>query len=94
MSIDIGLILSSEDEAYFAAQTEAVTAAMQQVRRLHPAYNWVHTDEIRCRGCKGSLGIPPLASTHANADKAFLAHRAAQVDAILCAADAQRHGSQ
>ncbi|MGP4030880.1 hypothetical protein [Pseudarthrobacter sp. 1C304] len=94
MSIDIGLTLSSEDEAYFAAQTEAVTAAMQQVRRLHPAYNWVQTDEIRCRGCNGSLGIPPLASTNANADKAFLAHRAAQVDAILYAADAQRDGNQ
>ncbi|PNH85639.1 hypothetical protein [Arthrobacter sp. AFG20] len=85
MTIDIGLILSHEDEAHFAAQTEAVTAAMQQVRKLHPAYSWVGTDEIRCRGCNAGLDIPSLASTNANADKAFRAHQAAQVDAMLAA---------
>ncbi|WP_190243069.1 hypothetical protein [Arthrobacter globiformis] len=85
MTIDIGLILSHEDEANFAAQTEAVTAAMQQVRELHPAYSWVGTDEIRCRGCNAGLDIPPLASTNANADKAFRAHQTAQLDAMLAA---------
>ncbi|MBT2547845.1 hypothetical protein [Arthrobacter sp. ISL-65] len=85
MTIDIGLILSQEDEAHFAAHTEAVTAAMQQVRKLHPAYSWVGTDEIRCRGCNAGLDIPSLASTNANADKAFRAHQTAQIDAMLAA---------
>jgi len=85
MTIDIGLILSHEDEAHFAAQTEPVTAAMQQVWKLHPAYSWVGTDEIRCRGCNAGLDIPSLASTNANADKAFRAHQRAQADAMLAA---------
>jgi hypothetical protein len=85
MTIDTGLILSHEDEAHFAAQTEAVTAAMQQARKLHPAYSWVGTDEIRCRGCNAGLDIPCLASTNANADKAFQAHQTAEGDAMLCA---------
>jgi hypothetical protein len=85
MTIEIGLILSHEDEAHFAAQTEAVTAAMQQVRKLHPAYSWMGTDEIRCRGCNAGLDIPSLASTNANADKAFRAHQTDQVDATLAA---------
>jgi hypothetical protein len=85
MTIDIGLILSHEDEAHFAAQTEAVTAAMQQARKLHPAYSWVGTDEIRCRGCNAGLDIPSLASTNTNADKAFQAHQRAQADAMLSA---------
>lgn len=85
MTIDIGLILSHEDEAHFAAQTEAVIAARQQVRKLHLAYSWVGTDEIRCRGCNAGLDIPSLASTNANADKAFRAHQTAQVDAMLAA---------
>ena len=83
MTIDIGLILSHEDD--FAAQTEAVTAARQQVRQLHLAYSWVGTDEIRCRGCNAGLDIPSIASTNANADKAFRAHQTAQVDAMLAA---------
>ncbi|WP_395400521.1 hypothetical protein ACHMXB_17805 [Arthrobacter sp. UC242_113] len=85
MIIDIGRILSHEDETHFEAQTEAVTAAMQQVRKLHPAYSWVGTDEIRCRGCNAGLDIPSLASTNANAEKAFRAHQTAQVDALPAA---------
>ena len=85
MTIDIGRILSHEDGTHFEAQTEAVTAAMQQVRKLHPAYSWVGTDEIRCRGCNAGLDIPSLASTNANAEKAFRAHQTAQVDALPAA---------
>jgi hypothetical protein len=85
MTIDTGLILSHEDEASFAAQSEAVTAATHQIRKLHPAYSWVGTDEIRCRGCNAGLDIPSLASTNANADKAFQAHQTAQAEAMLAA---------
>jgi hypothetical protein len=85
MTIDIGLILSHEDEAHYTVPTEPVTAAMQQVWELHPAYSWVGTDEIRCRGCNAGLDIPSLASTNANAEKAFRAHQTAQVDAMPAA---------
>lgn len=88
MSIDIviGSSLSNEDAAHFAAKTNVITTAMQRVRESHPAYSWVWTDEIRCRGCNASLEIPILASTNANADKAFQAHQSAQLDALLRAA--------
>ena len=87
IDIEIGSSLSNEDAEHFAAQTAAITIAMQQVRELHSAYSWVWTDEIRCRGCNASLEIPILASTNANADKALAAHQAAQLDALLTTAD-------
>jgi hypothetical protein len=85
MSIDIGIgtSLSGEDAAHFAAKGEAITTALRQVREQHPAYNWVCTYEIRCRGCNARLGVPLLASTKANADKAFQTHQSAELDAIL-----------
>ncbi|GAB5077143.1 hypothetical protein [Arthrobacter sp. AD-310] len=83
IDIEIGSSLSNEDAAHFAAKAEAITTAMQQVRDLHPAYSWVWTDEIRCRGCNASLEIPLLASTNANADKALAAHQSAQLDVFL-----------
>lgn len=85
IDIEIGSGLSNEDAAHFAATTEAITTAMQQVRERHPAYNWVWTHEIRCQGCRASLDVPALASTNANADKAFQAHQSAQLDAWLAA---------
>ncbi|MEV7635488.1 hypothetical protein AB0N71_04820 [Pseudarthrobacter enclensis] len=87
MSIDIGIgtSLSNGDAAHFALQAEAITAASQQVRISHPAYSWVWTHEIRCRGCNAALEIPVLASTKANADRAFAAHQSAQLDALLAA---------
>ncbi|WP_104044878.1 hypothetical protein [Arthrobacter sp. ZGTC412] len=85
IDIEIGSSLSNEDAAHFAAKTAAITTAMQRVRERHPAYSWVWTDEIRCRGCNASLDIPILASTNANADRAFQAHQAAQLDALLAA---------
>lgn len=87
MSIDIGIgsSLSSEDAAHFVATTEAITSALQQVREIHSAYSWVWTHEIRCRGCHARLEIPVLASTKANADKAFSAHQSAELDAALAA---------
>jgi hypothetical protein len=85
IDIEIGSSLSNEDAAHFAARTEAITTAMQQVRERHAAYSWVWTDEIRCRGCNASLDIPVLASTSVNADKAFEAHLSAQLDALLAA---------
>ncbi|MDQ0823621.1 Ni,Fe-hydrogenase I small subunit [Arthrobacter sp. V4I6] len=91
IDIEIGTSLSNEDAAHFAAKTEAIIAAMQRVREQHAAYSWVWTDEIRCRGCSASLDIPLLASTNANADKAFQAHQFAQLDAVL-AADRHQHG--
>ena len=81
IDIEIGSGLSNEDAAHFAATTEAITTAMQQVQERHPAYSWVWTHEIRCRGCHASLDIPALASTKANADKAFQAHQSAELDA-------------
>lgn len=89
IDIEIGSSLSNEDAAHFAAETEAITTAMQQVRAQHAAYSWVWTDEIRCRGCNASLDIPILASTKANADKAFQAHQSAQLDASLAAGGRQ-----
>ncbi|MHC6594268.1 hypothetical protein [Arthrobacter sp. C152] len=83
IDIEIGSGLSNEDAAHFAATTEAITTAMQLVQASHPAYSWVWTHEIRCRGCHASLDIPALASTKANADKAFEAHQSAQMDAWL-----------
>lgn len=89
MSIDIevGSIRSTGDSAPFGAAAgviaSAITAAMQSVLERHAAYNWVWTDEIRCRGCNASLPIPFLASTRANADSVFDAHRSAQVEALL-----------
>ncbi|WP_104043916.1 hypothetical protein [Arthrobacter sp. ZGTC412] len=85
IDIEIGTSLSGEDAAHFAAKTETITAAMRRVQEWHAAYSWVWTDEIRCRGCNASLDIPMLASTNANADKAFQAHQAAQLDGILAA---------
>ncbi|WP_458781264.1 hypothetical protein [Arthrobacter sp. D3-16] len=85
IDIEIGSSLSNEDAAHFAAKTEAITTAMQQVQAQHAAYSWVWTDEIRCRGCNASLDIPILASTNANADKALQAHQSAQLDALLAA---------
>jgi hypothetical protein len=87
IDIEIGSSLSNEDAAHFAAKTEVITTAMQRVREAHAAYSWAWTDEIRCRGCNASLDIPLLASTIANADKAFQAHQAAQLDALLAAGD-------
>ncbi|WP_411374062.1 hypothetical protein ACLH0K_13445 [Arthrobacter sp. MPF02] len=86
MSIDIGIgkSLSNGDATLFAAKTEAMTAT-QRVQEGHPAYSWVWTDEIRCRGCDARLEIPVLASTRASADKAFRAHQAAELDALLAA---------
>ncbi|MDQ0768022.1 Ni,Fe-hydrogenase I small subunit [Pseudarthrobacter defluvii] len=83
IDIEIGSGLSNEDAAHFAATTEAITTAMQQVQERHPAYSWVWTHEIRCRGCHASLDIPALASTKANADKAFHLHQTVQLDALL-----------
>lgn len=54
IGIEIGAGLSDEDATHFAAVSDAITAAMQRVRERHPAYNWVWTDEIRCRGCNAS----------------------------------------
>lgn len=85
IDIEIGSGLSNEDAAHFAARTAAITTAMQRIQERHPAYSWVWTDEIRCRGCNASLDIPMLASTDANADKAFQAHQSAQLDALLAA---------
>lgn len=85
IDIEIGSGLSNEDASHFAARTAAITTAMQLVRERHAGYSWVWTDEIRCRGCSASLDIPVLASTNANADKAFQAHQAAQLDALLAA---------
>jgi hypothetical protein len=85
IDIEIGSSLSNEDAAHFAAKTAAITIAMQCVREGHPAYSWVWTDEIRCRGCNATLDIPILASTNANADRAFQAHQAAELDAVLAA---------
>ncbi|TNB70487.1 hypothetical protein FHJ30_15390 [Arthrobacter sp. BB-1] len=85
IDIEIGSRLSNEDAAHFAAETEAITTAMQHVRAQHAAYSWVWTDEIRCRGCNASLNIPILASTNLNADKALQAHQSAQLDALLAA---------
>jgi hypothetical protein len=83
IDIEIGSGLSNEDTAHFAARTAEITTAMQLVQQRHAAYSWVWTDEIRCRGCNASLDIPVLASTNANADKAFQAHQSAQLDALL-----------
>lgn len=86
MSIGIGIGKSlSNDGAAHAAKTDAVTAALQRVWEGHPAYSWVWTDEIRCRGCDARLEIPVLASTRASADKAFKAHQSAELDALLSA---------
>ncbi|TLM81706.1 hypothetical protein FDW83_14885 [Pseudarthrobacter sp. NamE2] len=87
MSIDIGIgmSLSNGDATLFAAKSEAITTAMQRVREGHPAYSWVWTDEIRCRGCDARLDIPVLASTRASADRAFQAHQSAELDALLAA---------
>jgi hypothetical protein len=87
IDIEIGSGLSNEDAAHFAAKTEAVTIAMQRVQEEHAAYSWAWTDEIRCRGCNTSLDIPILASTKANADKAFQAHQAAELDVLLAGED-------
>lgn len=89
MSIDteVGSIHNTGDAALVAAAANAITtaiaAAMQGVLERHAAYNWVWTDEIRCRGCGASLAIPYLSSTRANADLVFEAHRSAEVGALL-----------
>ena len=89
MSIDIevGSICSTGDSARFGAAADviatAIAATMQSVLERHVAYNWVWTDEIRCRGCNASLPIPFLASTRSNADRVFEAHRSAEVEALL-----------
>ncbi|MBX7444944.1 MULTISPECIES: hypothetical protein [unclassified Arthrobacter] len=83
IDIEIGSGLSDGDAAHFAAKTEVITTAMQRVQESHPAYSWVWTDEIRCRGCNASLDIPFIASTNANADRAFKAHQSAQLDYLL-----------
>ncbi|MET1086762.1 MAG: hypothetical protein ABWY04_06530 [Arthrobacter sp.] len=93
IDIEIGSGLSNEDAAHFAARTAVITTAMQRIQELHAGYSWVWTDEIRCRGCNASLDIPVLASTNANADKAFQTHQAAQLDALL-AADGIASGQQ
>ena len=85
IDIEIGSGLSNEDAAHLAGRTAAVTTAMQLVQERHAAYSWVWTDEIRCRGCNASLDIAILASTDANADKAFREHQAAQLDVMLTA---------
>ena len=86
IDIEIGSGLSNEDAAHLAGRTAAVTTAMQLVQERHAAYSWVWTDEIRCRGCNASLDIAILASTDANADKAFREHQAAQLDVMLAVA--------
>lgn len=83
IDIEIGSGLSNGDAEHFAAKTEIITTAMQRVQESHPAYSWVWTHEIRCRGCNASLDIPALASTNANADRAFKAHQSAQLDKLL-----------
>ncbi|WP_235010580.1 hypothetical protein [Arthrobacter sp. SLBN-112] len=89
MSIDIevGSICSTGDSARFGPAADviatAIAATMQSVLERHVAYNWVWTDEIRCRGCNASLPIPFLASTRSNADRVFEAHRLAEVEALL-----------
>ncbi|BCW54488.1 hypothetical protein OUO20_06240 [Arthrobacter sp. FX8] len=89
MSIDteVGSIHSTGDAALVTAAANAITTAvataMQSVLERHAAYNWVWTDEIRCRGCGASLPIPYLSSTRANADLVFEAHRSAEVGTLL-----------
>jgi Ni,Fe-hydrogenase I small subunit len=83
INAEIGSLFSDEESTAFAAQAEAITSAMEDVAERHPAYSWVWTDEIRCRGCSASLEIPLLASTAANADKAFQAHVSAELDTLL-----------
>ncbi|WP_306631255.1 hypothetical protein [Arthrobacter sp. B1I2] len=89
MSIDfeVGSIRSTGDSALAAAADDAIPAAMaiamQRVLERHMAYNWVWTDEIRCRGCNASLSVPFLASTRANADLVFEAHRSREWAALL-----------
>ena len=90
IGIEIGSGLSNEDAAHFAATTEAITTAMQQVQERHPAYSWVWTHEIRCRGCHAAMDIPALASTKANADKAFGTHQTAQLEALLATDEGHR----
>jgi Ni,Fe-hydrogenase I small subunit len=85
IDIEIGSSLSNEDAAHLAARAAAITTAMQRAEERHSGYSWVWTDEIRCRGCNASLDIPVLASTNANADKAFQSHLAAELDALLAA---------
>lgn len=85
MSIDIGIgsILSNEDAEHFSAAADRINTAMQQVEQEHNDYSWVHTDEIRCRGCRASLDVPRLASNKANADLAFERHQSQELDIIL-----------
>lgn len=83
IDIEIGNILSNEDAEHLAAAAAKVSAAMHQVEQAHPAYNWVWTDEIICRGCDKRLEVPYLASNKVNADLAFERHLAEETDIIL-----------
>jgi len=88
MSIDfeVGSIRRTGESACVAAAdviAVAIATAMHSVLDRHAAYNWVCTDEIRCRGCNASLPVPFLASTRANADLVFEAHRTREVQTLL-----------
>lgn len=87
-NVELGALFSDAESIHFAEQAEAVTTAMEKVREQHPAYSWVWTDEITCRGCDSRLAVPFLASTTANADKAFQAHLSAELETSLNAGPA------
>lgn len=72
---ELSSLVSDADLADLHAITEAVRDGMAKIKEYHPAYNWVWTDEIECRGCRDRLEIPPLKSTSPVADRVFEDHQ-------------------
>lgn len=82
---DLRTVVSEADLLDLRSLTSAATAGMATVKELHPGYNWVWTDEIRCWGkeCNASLYIPPLTSTSTVAGRVFADHQQKELQRIL-----------
>jgi endonuclease/exonuclease/phosphatase (EEP) superfamily protein YafD len=90
MSIELSDFTNLVDDTAvteLAAKAEAITEAVRRVEEQHPGFSYTYHTEIRCDAWECSqfmeLTLPKGVSTYKAADKAYAAHRAERVDALL-----------